>query len=164
MTSEHNLPDRCPPDRYLEDFTVGETFRSDCLTIDGSQIKAFAAEYDPQPQHLDEVAAANSFFGGLVASGWHTAALTIKLVVLGDMRIAGGLVGSGLDDFQWFRPVRPGDTLRVESEVLEIRHSLSRRDQGLVRLKIATLNQHGSPVLTLVANLIVPRRPRTNEE
>ena len=94
-----------------------------------------------------------------MASGWHTAALSIKLVVQGDMKIAGGLIGSGLDDFQWFRPVRPGDTLCVESEVLEIRQSLSRKDQGLVRLKIATLNQNDSPVLTLVANLIVPRRP-----
>jgi acyl dehydratase len=152
-------PDRYPPDRYLEDFTVGETFRSNSLTIDSGQIKAFAAEFDPQPHHLDEAAAANSFFDGLVASGWHTAALTIKLIVLGEMRIAGGLVGSGLDDFQWFRPVRPGDTLCVESEVLEIRQSLARPDQGVVRLKIATLNQRGSPVLTLVANLIVPRRP-----
>jgi acyl dehydratase len=152
-------PDRNPPDRYLEDFTVGETFNSNSLTVDSGQIKAFATEFDPQPHHLDEAAAASGFFGGLVASGWHTAALTIKLIVQGEMRIAGGLVGSGLDEFQWFRPVRPGDTLRVESEVLEIRQSLSRRDQGLVRLKIATLNQHGSPVLTLVANLIVPRRP-----
>ena len=100
-------PDRKVPERYLEDFAVGETFRSDSLTIGSGQIKAFAADFDPQPQHLDEAAAANSFFGGLVASGWHTAALTIKLVVLGEMRIAGGLVGSGLDDFQWFRPVRP---------------------------------------------------------
>jgi acyl dehydratase len=146
-------------ERYLEDFTVGETFRSNSLTIDSSQIKAFAAEFDPQPQHLDDEAAAGGFFGGLVASGWHTAALTIKLIVLGEMRIAGGLVGSGLDEFQWFRPVRPGDTLRVESEVIEIRQSIARSDQGIVRLKIATLNQRGSPVLTLVANLIVPRRP-----
>lgn len=146
-------------DRYLEDFTVGETFRSKSLIIDSRQIKAFAAEFDPQPQHLDETAAAAGFFGGLVASGWHTAALTIKLVVLGEMRVAGGLVGSGLDDFQWFRPVRPDDTLHVEYEVLEIRQSIARADQGIVRLKVATLNQHGSPVLTLVVNLIVPRRP-----
>jgi acyl dehydratase len=152
-------PERYPPDRYLEDFTVGETFESASWTIDSRQIKAFAAEFDPQPQHLDEEAAATGFFGGLVASGWHTAALTIKLVVSGELQVAGGLVGSGLDDFQWFRPVRPGDTLRVEYEVLEVRQSISRKDQGLVRLKVATLNQHGSPVLTLVVNLIVPRRP-----
>jgi acyl dehydratase len=146
-------------ERYLEDFTVGETFQSASFTIDSRQIKTFAAEFDPQPQHLDEAAAAGSFFGGLVASGWHTAALTIKLVVQGELRVAGGFVGSGLDDFQWFRPVRPGDTLRVEYEVFEIRQSLSRPDQGIVRLKVATLNQHGSPVLTLVVNLVVPRRP-----
>ena len=138
-------PDRYLPDRYLEDFTVGETFASNFVTIDSGQIKAFAAEFDPQPQHLDEAAAAGGFFGGLVASGWHTAALTIKLVILGEMRIAGGLVGSGLDDFQWFRPVRPGDTLRVESEVLEIRQSISRANRGIVRLKIATLNSMAPP-------------------
>lgn len=146
-------------DRYLEDFTVGETFCSQTVTLDAEMIKAFAVQFDPQPQHLDEIAAASSFFGGLVASGWHTAALTIKLIVESEMRIAGGLVGSGLDEFQWYRPVRPGDSLHVEFHVLEIRQSLSRRDQGAVRLKIATLNQAGSPVLTLVANLIVPRRP-----
>jgi acyl dehydratase len=146
-------------ERYLEDFATGQTFVSQSVAIDSRQIKAFAAEFDPQPQHLDEAQAAGSIFGELVASGWHTAALTIKLIVLGEMRIAGGLIGSGLDDFQWIRPVRPGDTLRVESEVVEIRQSISRLDQGVVRLKIATLNQHGSPVLTLVANLIVPRRP-----
>lgn len=151
-------PERYLPERYLEDFKLGETFSSASWTIDSRQIKAFAADFDPQPQHLDEAAAADSFFGGLVASGWHTAALTIRLVVLGEMRIAGGLVGSGLDDFQWFRPVRPGDTLRVEYEVLEIRQSISRKDQGVVRLKVATLNQHDSPVLTLVVNLVVPRR------
>lgn len=153
-----------PLERYLEDFTVGQTFRSASWTIDSRQIKAFAADFDPQPQHLDEDAASGSFFGGLVASGWHTAALTIKLVVQSEMQIAGGLIGSGLDDFQWFRPVRPGDTLSVEFEVLEIRQSLSRKDQGVVRLKIATLNQNSSPVLTLVANLIVPRRPAISNE
>jgi len=146
-------------ERYLEDFKLGEIFNSASWTIDSRQIKAFASEFDPQPQHLDEAAAAAGFFGGLVASGWHTAALSIRLVVTGEMRIAGGFVGSGMDDFQWFRPVRPGDTLRVESEVFEIRQSISRKDQGVVRLKVATLNQHGSPVLSLVVNLVVPRRP-----
>ncbi|MBI3864839.1 MAG: MaoC family dehydratase [Planctomycetia bacterium] len=147
-------------ERFLEDFQAGEAFTSQSVTLDAAMIKSFAAQFDPQPQHLDEAAAARSFFGGLVASGWHTAALTIKLIVESELKIAGGLVGSGLDEFQWYRPVRPGDSLRVEFEVLEIRQSLSRKDQGLVRLKIATLNQTGSPVLTLIASLIVPRRPQ----
>lgn len=159
MALDRNPSDCNLTSRYLEDFAVGETFTSEPITVDSGQIKAFAAEFDPQPQHLDEQAAAEGFFGGLVASGWHTAALAIKLVVLGEMRIAGGLVGSGLDDFQWYRPVRPGDTLIVESEVIEIRQSILRSKQGLIRLKIATLNQRGQPVLTLVANLVVPRRP-----
>lgn len=149
-------------ERYLEDFQPGQAFRSREITLDAAMIKAFAAQFDPQPQHLDEAAAERSFFGGLVASGWHTAALTIKLIVQSELRIAGGLVGSGLDEFQWYRPARPGDTLHVEFEVLEVRQSLSRRDQGLLRLKIATLNQSGSPVLTLIADLIVPRRPGAN--
>jgi acyl dehydratase len=147
--------------RYLEDFAVGQSFRSDSFTLDAAQIKDFAGQFDPQPQHLDEVAAADSFFGGLVASGWHTAALTIKLIVQSELKIAGGLVGSGLDEFQWYRPVRPGDTLRVEFDVLEVQQSISRANQGIVRFKIATLNQNNSPVLTLIANLIVPRRPAT---
>lgn len=148
-----------PTERYLEDFAVGQAFRSDSVTLDTEQIKEFAGQFDPQPQHLDEAAAAISFFGGLVASGWHTAALTIKLIVQSELKIAGGLVGSGLDEFQWYRPVRPGDTLRVEFEVIAVQQSISRAKQGIVRLKIATLNQHNSPVLTLIANLIVPRRP-----
>src|SRR4249919_2491228 len=85
-----------PVERYLEDFQMGETFTSQSVTLDAAMIKDFAAQFDPQPQHLDEAAAASSFFGGLVASGWHTAALTIKLIVEGEMQIAGGLVGSGL--------------------------------------------------------------------
>jgi acyl dehydratase len=149
-----------PVERYLEDFRVGESFSSQCVTLDAAMIKAFAAQFDPQPQHLDEAEAARGFFGGLVASGWHTAALSIKLVVESELRIAGGLVGSGLDEFQWYRPVRPGDTLHVDFSVLEVRQSLSRSDRGMVRLKIETLNQSGSPVLTLIANLLVPRRPK----
>ncbi|HEY3966332.1 MAG TPA: MaoC family dehydratase [Planctomycetaceae bacterium] len=146
-------------ERYLEDFQVGETFCSQNVTLDAAMIKSFAAQYDPQPQHLDEIAAAGGLFGGLVASGWHTAALTIKLIVESELRIAGGLIGTGLDELQWYRPVRPGDALHVEFHVQEIRQSLSRRDRGTMRLKIETLNQAGAPVLTLIVNLLVPRRP-----
>jgi acyl dehydratase len=146
-------------DHYLEDFAVGQTFRSRAVTISSDQIKSFAAQYDPQPFHLDETAAAATFFGGLVASGWHTAALTMRMIVDSEIRIAGGLIGAGTDELRWPRPVRPGDTLRAESEVLEVRLSKSRADQGIVKLRTQTLNQNDQPVMILVANLIVPRRP-----
>jgi acyl dehydratase len=144
---------------YLEDLAVGQTFRSGTVTVDPVRLKAFAAEFDPQPFHLDEQAAAASPFGGLVASGWHTAALTMRLLVEGDLKVAGGLVGAGVEEIRWPRPVRPGDTLRVESEVLEVRPSGSRPDRGVVRLRSTTLNQVGQPVMVQVASLIVPRRP-----
>jgi acyl dehydratase len=145
--------------RYLEDIEVGQTFRSGRIRVDADRIKGFAAEFDPQPFHLDEGAAAGTRFGGLIASGWHTAAMTMRLLVDGELNLAGGLVGAGFDDLRWPRPVRPGDELRVESEVLEVRASRSRPDQGIVRVRITTLNQDGEPVQIFVANLVVPRRP-----
>ncbi|MFI5456247.1 MAG: MaoC family dehydratase [Isosphaerales bacterium] len=145
--------------RYLEDFTVGQTFRSGAITVRSAQIKWFASQFDPQPFHLDETAAAASFFGGLVASGWHTAALTMRMIVDSEVKIAGGLIGAGTDELKWPRPVRPGDTLHAVSEVLEVRLSKSRPDQGIVKMRTQTLNQADQAVLILVANLIVPRRP-----
>ena len=145
--------------RYLEDFTVGQTFGSGRLRIDEEQIKRFAREFDPQPFHLDEEAARDSIFQGLAASGWHTAALTMRLLVESDLEPAGGIVGAGFDEFRWPLPVRPGDELRVESEVLEVRPSKSRPSQGLVKLRTTTLNQDGEAVLIYVGNLIVLRRP-----
>jgi acyl dehydratase len=144
---------------YLEDLAPGQTFRSGSVTVDAARIKAFAAEFDPQPFHLDEQAAAGSLFGGLVASGWHTAALTMRLLVEGDLKLAGGLIGAGVEEIRWPRAVRPGDTLHVESEVLEVRPSESKPDRGIVRLRSTTMNQDGQPVMVQVANLIVPRRP-----
>ena len=99
--------------RYLEDFAVGQTFRSGRLRIDTERIKTFAAEFDPQPFHLDEEAARDTIFGGLAASGWHTAALTMRLLVESDLKPAGGIVGAGVDELRWPRPVRPGDELRT---------------------------------------------------
>src|SRR6267378_4066906 len=116
--------------RFLEDFAVGQIFRSSRLQIDEERIKSFAAEFDPQPFHLDEEAARETIFRGLAASGWHTAAVTMRLLVDSDFKPAGGIVGAGFDEFRWTRPVRPGDELRIESEVLEIRPSRSRPDQG----------------------------------
>ncbi len=117
-------------ERYLEDFEPGQTFRSGRIRIDAERIKSFAAEFDPQPFHLDERAAADSIFRGLAASGWHTAAITMRLLVDSDLKLAGGIVGAGFDELRWPRPVRPGDELRVESEVLEIRASKSRPVPG----------------------------------
>lgn len=146
--------------RYLEDFAAGQTFGSGRLTVDAAQIKAFARAFDPQPFHLDEAAAKDTFFHGLAASGWHTAALTMRLLVEGDLQPAGGIVGAGSDEFRWPKPVRPGDELRLESEVLEVRPSRSRPEQGLIKVRTTTLNQADEAVQILVANLIVPRRPK----
>ena len=144
---------------YLEDFAPGQIYRSPAVTVDAAAIKRYAAEYDPQPFHLDEKAAGASFFQGLAASGWHTASLTMRLLVDSELTPAGGIIGAGLDEFRWPRPVRPGDSLRVESEVLEVRPSKSRPQQGLVKIRVTTLNQNGEPVLVMVPNLVVPRRP-----
>ena len=144
---------------YLDDLEVGRTFRSGTFTVDPGGLKAFAAEFDPQPFHLDERAARSSLFGGLVASGWHTAALTMRLLADGELKVAGGLIGVGIEEIRWPRPVRPGDVLRVESEVLEVRPSKSRPDRGLARVRSTTFNQDDQPVMEQVATLIVPRRP-----
>jgi acyl dehydratase len=144
---------------YLEDFAAGQVYGTGRLRVERERIKSFAAEFDPQPYHLDEEAARNSFFGGLAASGWHTAAITMRLMVEGDLKPAGGIIGLGFEEFRWLRPVRPGDELRVESEVLEVRSSKSRPDQGLVKLRNTTLNQNGEAVQIVVGSLLVPRRP-----
>lgn len=145
--------------RYLEDFAVGQTFGSGRLKVDKERIKTFAAEFDPQPFHLDEEAARGTLFRGLAASGWHTAALTMRLLVEGELRPAGGIVGAGFDDFRWPRPVRPGDELRVEAEILEVRPSKSRPNQGMIKVRTTTLNQDGEAVQISIGNLVVPRRP-----
>jgi acyl dehydratase len=145
--------------RYLEDFRVGETFGSGRLLIDRVKIKSFAAEFDPQPFHLDEKAAEESFFRGLAASGWHTAAATMRLLVESNLSPVGGIVGAGFDELRWTRPVRPGDELHVETEILEVRPSRSRSSQGSIKVRTTTFNQNGEAVQVLLAKLIVPCRP-----
>jgi acyl dehydratase len=145
---------------YLEDLAVGQTFGSGSVRVEGERIKSFAAEFDPQPFHVDEEAARETIFAGLAASGWHTAALTMRLVVESEFNPAGGIVGVGFDELRWPRPVRPGDELRVTSEIIDIRPSKSHPNQGLVRVRTTTLNQNGEVVQVFVANLIVPRRDR----
>jgi acyl dehydratase len=144
--------------RYLEDFAVGQTFGSRRLRVDKEQIKAFAAEFDPQPFHLDEDVARDTIFRGLAASGWHTAALTMQLLVESGINLAGGIVAAGVVELRWPLPVRPGDELRLESEVLEVRRSQSRPNRGMIKMQTKTLNQNGETVLVFVANLITLRR------
>ena len=144
--------------RFLEDFAPGQKFGSGRVLVDAERVKRFAAEFDPQPFHMDEDAARGSLFGGLAASGWHTAAMTMRLLVESELKPAGGIIGAGFDEFRWPRPVRPGDELRLEIEVLEVRPSRSRPEQGMVKIRTTTLNQKGEPVQVSVGNLVVPRR------
>ncbi|WP_374481033.1 MaoC family dehydratase [Zoogloea sp.] len=142
---------------HLDDLRVGQRFGSGSHVMDEEEIKQFAAEYDPQPFHLNNEAASKSFFQGLAASGWHTAAVTMRLFVKGEFKPAGGVIGAGLDALQWHQPVRPGDELSVETEILEVRPSKSRPEQGMVKTRVTTYNQRNEPVQTFVANLLVKR-------
>jgi acyl dehydratase len=143
---------------YLDDLRVGQQFVSRPHMVDEAQIVKFAREFDPQPFHVDEAAAKQSTFGGLVASGWHTAAVSMRLLVEGGVPIAGGMIGAG-GEIKWPKPTRPGDTLRVHGEIVEITPSRSRLDRGIVTIRIETRNQHGETVQLFVGKLIVPRRP-----
>jgi acyl dehydratase len=143
---------------YLEDFTVGQRFISATHRIDAGQIKAFASQFDPQPFHTDEVAAQDSFFQGLAASGWHTAAITMSLLVKSGMPIAGGLIGGG-GEISWPRPTRPGDVLQVESEILAVTPSRSRPGRGMLTVKSETRNQNGEVVQVLTSKMLVWRKP-----
>ena len=145
--------------RYLEDFAVGQVFNTGRHRVDKDQIFAFARQFDPQPFHVDEAAARQSPFGGLAASGWHTAAMTMRLMVEGEFKPAGGILGVGFEDLSWPRPVRPGDELHAKSEVLEVRPSKSKPDRGMIRVRTTTLNQNDEAVMTFTANLLVQRRP-----
>jgi acyl dehydratase len=145
--------------RYLEDFAAGQKYAGTArVRVEADRIRSFAAEFDPQPFHLDDAAAQSSIFRGLAASGWHTAAMTMRLLVASDLEPAGGIVGAGFDEFRWPLPVRPGDELRIEVEVLDVRPSKSRPDLGIIKLRTTTLNQNGQAVQVSVGNLMVPRR------
>ena len=144
---------------YLDDLQVGQRFTSGTHALDTDQIKAFAREFDPQPFHLDETAARHSFFQGLAASGWHTAAITMRLLNDGGLPIAGGIIGAG-GEIQWPQATRPGDVLRVESEILAVTPSRSRPDRGMATMRSETKNQRGETLQVLTAKLIVPRRAK----
>ncbi|HWA79717.1 MAG TPA: MaoC family dehydratase [Acetobacteraceae bacterium] len=143
---------------YLDDLHIGQRFMSGEHALDKDQIKAYAAAFDPQPFHLDERAAQDSMFGGLAASGWHVAAITMRLLVDGGAPIAGGLIGAG-GEMQWPSPTRPDDVLRAESEVIDIHPSRSKPDRGIVTLRTVTSNQHGERRQVWTVKLVVFRRP-----
>jgi acyl dehydratase len=147
---------------YLEDLSVGQRFISGTYQMDEQRIKDFAQEFDPQPFHLDDAAAQDSFFRGLAASGWHTAAATMRLLVNGGMPFGGGIIGfSG--EIAWPKPTRPGDTLQVESEILEITPSRSKPDRGVVLIRNTTTNQNGETVQVFTVKVMAFRRPGEKE-
>jgi acyl dehydratase len=150
-----------PSPLHLEDLQPGQIYRSsgDPASVTAEAIKAFARQFDPQPFHLDEATAEKTFFRGLAASGWHTAALTMRLLVEGGLPLAGGIIGAGVEEVRWPRPVRPDDKLRVESEVLEVRPSRSKPEQGRAKIRTTTLNQNDEAVQIMTSNLVVQRKP-----
>jgi acyl dehydratase len=143
---------------YLDDLAVGQRFTSGTHQLDAAQIVAFARQFDPQPFHLDDAAARGTMFGGLAASGWHTAAITMRLTVEGGLPLAGGFIGVG-GEIGWPTPARPGDVLRVHSEIVEVRPSRSKPDRGIVTFRSETRTQRGDVVQVFTGTLIVPRRP-----
>ncbi|MCW2236343.1 MaoC family dehydratase [Azospirillum canadense] len=144
--------------RYLDDLTPGDRFAGGPVTVTAEDIVAYAWQFDPQPFHLDAEAAKDTVFAGLAASGWHTAGLTMRMIVNGEGRLAGGFVGMGVEELRWPKATRPGDTLRIESEVLEVRVSEKRPDRGIARVRTTTFNQDNETVQVMTANLLVPRR------
>lgn len=145
--------------RYFEDLQVGDRFGTAEHTLTEAEIKAFAAQYDPQPFHLDEGRARASLFGRLVASGWHTAAVSMRLMVQGEMQLDGGVIGHVVEELRWPRPVRPGDRLRVITELVAKAEIPERSSHGRIKLRCRTFNQDGKLVQDMTANLLVARRP-----
>jgi acyl dehydratase len=143
---------------FYEDLTVGRVFVTASIEVTADEISRFASRYDPQPFHLDPIAAGQSVFGGLVASGWMTAALTMRLMVKSEFDFGSGVVGLGVDSLRWPRPVRAGDRLTAAIEVMATRASESKPGFGVVKLKTVTTNQRGEVVQTQVSNVLVPRR------
>jgi acyl dehydratase len=143
--------------RFLEDFAVGEVLKSGTLAVTADAIREFAGKYDPQAFHLDAEAAKDTFFGGLAASGWHTAAMTMRLMVE-TLPVAGGVIGAG-GTLAWPKALRAGTSVRVEIEVLDLRPSRSKPTRGMMKMRATTFDGDGDVVQTLVADLVVPRRP-----
>lgn len=145
---------------YLEDLFLGQRFTSATCQMTEQRIKAFAIEFDPQPFHLDDTAAQNTVFRGLAASGWHTAAVAMRLLVTGGLPLGNGIIGLG-GDLTWPNPTRPGDILHVESQIVEITPSRTKPSQAVVKVKSTTLNQEGTPVYVFTAKVLVFKRPHS---
>ena len=144
---------------YFEDFYVGQTFHSVVTAkVTAEEIKEFGQKYDPQPFHLDEAAGEGSFFKGLAASGWLTAAIVMRLRVQ-SIQVAGGMIGAGVEEMRWTEPVRPGDTLRTEIEVVGVRQSTSRKAYGIVRTRTLAYNQRNEVVMRSTVNFLAPVKP-----
>jgi acyl dehydratase len=142
---------------YLDDLTPGMVFTSATQTLDEAAIKRFAGEFDPQPFHLDEAAAERTIFGGLAASGWHTASVSMRLLVA-SLPLAGGIIGAS-GELAWPKPVRPGDVLHVVTEVLEVTPSRTKPDRGMGMIRSETRNQHGEVVQVFTSKVVLFRRP-----
>jgi acyl dehydratase len=145
--------------RFLDDLKPGDVFTSPGSLVTAEAIVAFAREFDPQPFHTEPDAGAASFFGRHVGSGWHTAALTMRMLTEAGMEIAHGLIGAGVEDMRWPTPLLPGDTLHVRVEVLSARRSAKRPEIGIVRARVQTLRDDDSVAMEMTANLVVPVRP-----
>jgi acyl dehydratase len=144
-------------EEYFEDLKVGDCFKSESLNVTEKQVIEFAHKFDPQMFHLNQKAAERTLFKGLVASGWHTAAMTMRLFVQ-TLNFAEGAIGLGVDELRWPNAVRPGDVLTVETEILDLRPSRSKPGYGIIRLRNMTTNQHGEIVQTMLTSVMVPRR------
>lgn len=145
--------------KYLGEFEIGETFATKSYTIAPAESLAFARAYDPQPFHLDAAEAAASIFGELTCSGWHTAAITMRLIVESNVMRESGIIGSGIDELRWLAPVKPGDALHVRGEVIERVAWPRRSDRGTLRVRLLTINQSGVTVMSQIANLVLPVGP-----
>jgi acyl dehydratase len=147
-----------PNELYFEDFYVGQKFDSvTSYTVTAAEIKEFGQRYDPQPFHLDEAAGEGSFFHGLAASGWLTAAIVMRLRVQ-SIKVSGGMIGAGAEELRWTEPVRPGDSIRTEIEVVTVRHSKSRKDYGIIRTRTLAFNQNNTVVMRATVNFLAPLR------
>jgi acyl dehydratase len=145
---------------YFEDFTLGRKFQSAySAKISAAEMKEFGEKYDPQPFHLDEAAGETSFFNGIAASGWLTAALVMRMRV-DTIKVAGGMIGAGVDEIRWTTPVRPNDSLRTESEVVSVRPSRKRPEYGVVKLTTITYNQRDEIVMKSTVNFLAPLKPK----
>ena len=144
---------------YFEDIAVGDTFHSEPFLVTEEAIIAFAREFDVQPFHLEHAAAEQSVFAGLAASGWHTAAIVMRLFTTGPLQFEGGCVGLGVDELRWPVALRPGDRITLETEILEARASRSKPAHGIIRIRNLAKNQNGETVLSYTANALVQRRP-----